>query len=138
MGAPGRILCDPETSKVTFGALGGGPGGTGSTSGALQGGSRTPKPRFWSFACFSRSAPDLIIIVVSAIFKKKIVFFEIGTCGTSRGGQRGSREVHLAPLRPPKGAIGKVDQVHGGPFLRPLDRQKMSGASILREILDGF
>ena len=23
MGAPGRILCDPETSKMTFGELGG-------------------------------------------------------------------------------------------------------------------
>ena len=32
MGAPGRILCDPETSKVPFGELGGGPGGTGSAS----------------------------------------------------------------------------------------------------------
>ena len=134
MGAPGRILCDPETSKVTFGELGGGPGGTGSASGALQGGSRTRKPRFWSVACFSRSAPDLIIIVVSAIFQKILFFLKLELVGLP-GGSGGVPRRAFSALAASQGALGKVDQVHGDPFLRSLDRQKMYGSSNLREIL---
>ena len=89
LGRPWEDFVRPRDLQGDLWGARGGPGGTGSASGALQGGSRTRKPRFWSVACFSRSAPDIIIIVVSAIFQKISFFLKLGPVGppgVPRGG----------------------------------------------------
>ena len=114
-----------------FGGLGGGLEGKGSASGGLQGASRDRKTRFWSGGRFPRNAPNLTYIVVSEIFKKKVFFLKLGPVDFQGGPGRVPGGAFGAPAAS-QGALGKADEVQGGPFLRVLDRQKFARAQFFR------
>ncbi len=76
-------------------------------------------------------------IVVSAIFKKKCFFLKWALWDSEGGPGRAPRRALGTPVAS-KGAIRKVDEVHGGPFWRVLDWQKFARAQLLEEKLGRF
>ena len=69
-----------------------------------------------------------------SVFRKKTFFFKFGFTDSQGGPGRVPRRA-LGAQEISKGALGKVNQVQGGPFWRVLDRQKFARAQILREKL---
>ena len=69
-----------------------------------------------------------------SVFLKKHVFFKFGSDGFSRAAREGA----FGPSEISKEALGKADQVQGGPFWGVLDRQKFARAQILMEKVGGF
>ena len=69
-----------------------------------------------------------------SVFRKKTCFFKFGSDGFS-GGAREGPETCVGALEISKEALGKVNQVQGGPFWRVLDRQKFARARFLIEKL---
>ena len=70
---------------MDLGRLRGGLEGKGSGPEGLQEVPRTAKKRFWSYVRFPRNAPDLINIVVSAFFEKKLFCIRRRLEATRRG-----------------------------------------------------
>ena len=75
--------------------------------------------------------------MVSVIIKKNVFLLLNGSSGIPGGSREGSKSGGGAPAGS-QGALGKVDQVHWGPFLKVLDLQKVARACILMRILDVF
>ena len=75
--------------------------------------------------------------MVSAFFGKNTCFSKFGSDGFS-GGARECPETCVGALEISKEALGKVNQVQGGPFWRVLDRQKFARAQFLMEKVCGF
>ena len=72
--------------------------------------------------------------MVSAFFEKKRVFSNLALMDFQGGAGRVPRRAFGA-LEISKEALGKVNQVQGGPFWRVLDRQKFARARFLIEKL---
>ena len=72
--------------------------------------------------------------MVSAFFKKKRVFSNLALMDFQEGPGRVPRRAFGA-LEISKEALGKVNQVQGGPFWRVLDRQKFARAQFVIEKL---
>ena len=75
--------------------------------------------------------------MVSAFFEKKLLFSNSALMDFQGGPGRVPRRA-FGPSEISKEALGKVNQVQGGPFWRVLDRQKFARADFLIEELGSF
>ena len=91
--------------------------------------------RLWTVPSQAKNASDTTYTVLSAMVTKNVknrVFFVNCALWVSKGGPGRVPRGAFGALARNQEALGKVNQVQGGPFLRVLDWQKLARAPILR------